>query len=78
MTPPVVDLFGEVIITTQDIDAWLLAVPHIEPRTRHAHNYIKAYDVVNKIRLAKLRGTFDETVRLRECPEHWWARFHWH
>ena len=60
MRPMPLDLFGQVIITTQDLDTWLIAVPKMRPGTRRAAWYLKAYDVVQKITQAKLSGHFAE------------------
>ncbi len=77
MTPSITDLFGEVPITHDDVDAWLRAVPRIEPTSHRANQYIKSYSVVEKIAQAKLRGLFDSIVTRPEPHPQWWARFHW-
>lgn len=61
-----VDLFGEVVITHQDVHDWLLAVPRIDPSTRRAAWYVTAYDVPSKIRQAKLSGTFAAIVATKD------------
>lgn len=78
MAEPVLDLFGEVRITTHDVDAWLRAVPRLTPGTRRAAQYVESWGVVDKIRRAKLEGWFD----LRVAPPQpgsgpWWERFNW-
>jgi len=78
MVPYPRDLFGEVPVTTHDIDAWLQAVPRIAPGSPRAEHYVKAWGVVDKIKAAKLAGTFDAmTQRQSEPSPHWWARFSW-
>lgn len=62
MRPSLYDLFGQVPISTLDIEQWLLAVPRIRPDTRRAAWYVKAYNVPDKIKAAKLAGTFDDQV----------------
>ncbi|MDN3921498.1 hypothetical protein [Roseateles violae] len=78
MRPYVLDLFGEVPVYHHDIDAWLRAVPRIEPGTRRAAHYVEAWSVVEKIKAAKLAGRFDEIVDQVEAPSpFWWTRFSW-
>jgi hypothetical protein len=54
------DLFGEVVITYDDVKLWLNTVPRIDNqhRANHVHDYINNYDVVNKIKRAKLDNSF--------------------
>ena len=78
MRPQVFDLFGEIPVTHQEIDAWLRAVPRIEPGTARAAHYVEAWGVVEKIRAAKRAGTFEAiTQRESEPSPWWWARFSW-
>lgn len=78
MRPQVFDLFGEIPVYRQDIDAWLRAVPRIEPGTKRAAHYVEAWAVVEKIKAAKLAGTFDQVVHQVEGPNpFWWSRFSW-
>lgn len=58
--PYVYDLFGEVPVTTQDIDKWLICVPRMDPLSPRAEWYVKGYNVADKIRTAKMRGTFHD------------------
>ena len=79
MRPPLRDLFGEVIVTFDDVAAWLIAVPRIDPYGPRAPHYVRGYNVVAKITRAKLDGTFDAIVAPRDPPPaKWWLRFHWH
>ncbi len=71
------DLFGEVPITHADIAAWLQAVPRIKPDSPRAAWYVKAYSVTEKVRAAKLSGTFEQLTQARELPAYWWHRFNW-
>lgn len=74
------DLFGEVPVTTPEIDAWLRAIPRIEPGSPRAAYYVKHWDVPAKIRAAKLRGEWHQVERLadqREPAPFWWHRFTW-
>jgi hypothetical protein len=78
MGEPILDLFGEVRVTTADVDAWLRAVPRLEPGTARAAHYVEAWNVVDKIKRAKLDGRFDAIVS--PAPRgagFWWERFNW-
>ncbi len=77
MRQPVRDLFGQVPISHDDIAAWLVAVPRMDPASPRAARYVVAYSVTDKIATAKLNGTFEATVQSREQPAHWWQRFKW-
>lgn len=77
MTPHVRDLFDEVPVSFEDIDAWLVAVPRIDPESPRAAYYVKNWDVPAKIRQAKLAGMFESIVTRAEHPGQWWQRFHW-
>ncbi|MES2181641.1 MAG: hypothetical protein V4493_06045 [Pseudomonadota bacterium] len=61
------DLFGQVIVTNDDVELWLRTVPRFTDDTRinHVQDYIKNYDVVNKIIRAKHDGSF---YRLNDSP----------
>lgn len=54
------DLFGEIPVYTHDIDLWLMCVPKMPPDSPRAAWYVRGWDVVGKIRRAKLAGTFQE------------------
>jgi hypothetical protein len=78
MRPHQLDLFGDVIITHQDVRAWLVAVPRIDPDSPRAEHYVRGWDVVGKIRAAKLCDRFEAVTAQREPPPgHWWLRFRW-
>ncbi|MBE0619293.1 MAG: hypothetical protein IH605_01745 [Burkholderiales bacterium] len=49
------DLFGEIPVTAQDVRLWLKHLG-LKPETRRSAWYVKAYDVVEKLKQAKLRG----------------------
>jgi len=78
MTPYPTDLFGEVPVTWPEVEDWLLAVPQIDPSSRRAEYYVRNWSVPDKIRRAKLAGTFESIVN-REAPPSpfWWARMRW-
>lgn len=54
------DLFGEIPVYTYDIELWLMCAPKMLPDSPRAAWYVKGWDVVSKIRRAKLAGTFQE------------------
>lgn len=55
-----IDLFGEVVVTYDDVELWLRAVPRKVDgvRENHVKDYINNYNVVCKIKSAKLDGSF--------------------
>jgi hypothetical protein len=62
------DLFGEIPVTLDELLAWMLAVPGIPPTTRRFAYYVRGWNVIEKIRAAKVAGTFDEIVSARDTP----------
>jgi hypothetical protein len=57
------DLFGEVIITEDDIHAWVEAVaPAFTSSQRSFALYVRGWNVIEKIRRAKSDDTFDATI----------------
>lgn len=54
------DLFGEIPVTAADVRLWLRHIG-MESRSRRSDWYIKAYNVVEKIKEAKLRGEWPPT-----------------
>jgi hypothetical protein len=68
------DLFGEVVITLDDIETWVAAVAPAFMSSEHAFlHYVHAWDVADKVRRAKLDGTFDSTIE-QACAQ----RASWH
>lgn len=59
------DLFGEVPITHDDIARWCEAVAGIPPDSPRFARYVRGYRVVDKVRAAKLAGTFDAILEER-------------
>lgn len=57
------DLFGDVVVTFDDLAAWVAAVApgYAGSATRSAY-YIERWNVAEKVRRAKLNGTFDSTI----------------
>ncbi|WP_186082798.1 hypothetical protein [Burkholderia gladioli] len=57
------DLFGEIIVTHDDIAAWVAAVaPAFTSSDRAYANYVRAWRVADKVRDAKAAGTFETTL----------------
>lgn len=54
------DLFGDVVVTYDDVNLWLSTVPRLDDQHRvdHVSDYIKNYDVIAKIKRAKLDNSF--------------------
>ena len=53
------DLFGDVIVTLDDVELWLNVVPrHLSNSPNARLRYAKSYDVASKIKQAKLNGSF--------------------
>ncbi|WP_423394438.1 hypothetical protein [Burkholderia sp. LMG 21824] len=62
------DLFGEVIVTADDIAQWVAALaPAYMSSERAFERYVRLWHVADKVRAAKIAGTFDSTIeRARE------------
>lgn len=56
---PALDLFGEVPITLDDLRAWVAAVAGIPADSWRWAWYVDNWNVADKVRAAKLAGTFD-------------------
>jgi len=57
------DLFGEVVVTHDDLYAWVEAVaPAYTSSTRSFEYYVRGWSVVEKVRSAKLNGTYEATI----------------
>lgn len=70
---PALDLFGEVVVTEDDVYAWVASVSPVHLAERGYALYVRRYDVAGKVAAAKLRGTFDATTARQAAPYH--ARF---
>ena len=80
MRPYERDLFGEVIITHQDVRLWLQTVPKINPDGPRAVHYVKDYDVTGKITQAKLKGVFEAITApslIEADSPAFWQRMTW-
>lgn len=58
MKPRAHDLFGEVPVTLSELHAWCDKTTHISPTPWRRDWYIKHWNVADKIRAAKLAGTY--------------------
>lgn len=59
------DLFGEIVITRDDLVAWVAAVSPVHLTDRLFDNYVKSYDVAGKVAWAKKRGDFEARTAVR-------------
>ncbi|HCA27963.1 MAG TPA: hypothetical protein DEP05_10080 [Betaproteobacteria bacterium] len=60
---PALDLFGEVIITRDDIETWIDIIPKIPASSTMRRNWYKrCWDVADKVRQAKINGTWDDII----------------
>ena len=68
---PPVDLFGDVVVTHEDVFLWVAAVaPRWLSPQRSFNNYVRGYNVAGKVRAAKLNGTFHDTINDIYIPWH--------
>lgn len=58
------ELFNDTRVTYTDVELWLLTVPRLSEANRknHVQDYIRNYDVINKIKRAKALEIFNHTV----------------
>jgi hypothetical protein len=59
---PALDLFDEVPVTWPEVWHWLETVPHIPRESWRAAYYLKCWNVPDKIRAAKLNGTYENII----------------
>lgn len=67
---PPVDLFGDVVITDDDLYAWVASVSPVHLNERAYANYVRRYDVADKVRTAKLQHRFDTITARPGVPWH--------
>lgn len=59
------DLFGDVIVTLDDLHLWVSAVaPGFASSAIRLDYYIRHWNVADKVRRAKLGGYFESTIEL--------------
>ena len=57
------DLFGEIVVTVDDLHLWVSAVaPGFAGSDARRAHYIRVWNVADKVRRAKLDGYFDSTI----------------
>ena len=68
---PALDLFGEVPVLESEIVDWVAAVaPRWLAPPRSYASYVRTYAVAEKIRAAKLAGTYDAIIAQRRPSYH--------
>lgn len=67
---PAIDLFGEVVVTEDDLFDWVAAVAPMWLSERSFDNYVRGWNVADKVRTAKLRGEFEARTAVRSKPWH--------
>ncbi len=71
---PAIDLFGQVPVTWEEVFLWLEAVPGIARDSPRAAQYVRDWNVPEKVRQAKLEGSFEAAVsRPSDAPR--WGQF---
>jgi len=60
---PALDLFGEVPVTQDDVDLWILKVAPRWQGSVRIDWYVKSFRVVEKIKRAKLNGEWGDLTR---------------
>lgn len=62
-TTTMLDLFGEIIVTVDDVAQWVAALaPAYMSSERAFDRYVRLWDVAGKVRAAKAAGTFESTI----------------
>lgn len=57
------DMFGDVIVTLDDVNLWLDSIPDMCGSTQTRRNYYAVHnDIANKIKLSKLNGSFEKLI----------------
>ena len=65
------DLFGEIPVTDDEIFQWVAAMsPRNMSSERSYQNYVRNWNVAEKIRAAKQNGTFHEIISRPYQPWH--------
>jgi hypothetical protein len=67
---PALDLFGEVVVTEDDLYDWVASVSPVHLSMRAYDNYVQRYDVAGKVRAAKLQRRFDAITARRPPMYH--------
>jgi hypothetical protein len=57
-------MFGDIIVTLDDVNLWLDAIPDMCGATQTRRNYYaENHDIANKIKLSKLDGSFEKVIK---------------
>jgi hypothetical protein len=68
---PALDLFGEIPVSQNEVRAWVARTSPNNASDRMFDTYVAKYNVIDKIRAAKLAGTFNSDGSIddpRSCP----------
>ena len=68
---PPFDLFGEIPVTWPEVAAWTIAVAGIAPDSWRFPHYVRGWNVPEKVRAAKLAGTFDQVTEADSSALRW-------
>jgi hypothetical protein len=69
------DLFGEVVVTYEDLELWVSALaPGFALNEQRSAYYIARWNVADKVRRAKLAGTFESTIETARARRAYLAR----
>lgn len=69
------DLFGQVVVTYEDLHVWVSAIaPHFASTERSYAYYVENWNVAGKVSAAKLAGTFDSTIENARARRAFLAR----
>jgi hypothetical protein len=69
------DLFGQVAVSYDDLDLWVSALaPGFATNEHRRAHYIAQWNVADKVRRAKLAGTFDSTIENARARRAFLAR----
>lgn len=72
---PALDLFGGVVVTHDDMFQWVAAVAPVwlSPE-RSYRNYLRGYNVADKVASAKVTGAWESTIAEAERKQTWHER----
>lgn len=59
---PVEDLFGDVIVTLDEVEQWVDAVAQMPRASPRREYYVRNWDVIGKIKQAKRAGKFEAII----------------
>ncbi|MFM0741787.1 hypothetical protein PQQ51_31540 [Paraburkholderia xenovorans] len=69
------DLFGQVVVTFEDLELWVSALaPGYAGNAYRRDYYIRHWNVADKVARAKVAGTFDATIENARARRAFLAR----